>query len=161
ISIAENIASGSGGTNIHLGTGKGLLGVEVSDGQNSNSNGSSGGLTDPFGNSDGSSGGLTDPFGNSDGRSGALTDPCGNRDGSSGGLTDPFGNSNGSSSQLGNGAYVQSVQSGSAADQAGIQQGDVITAVDGHSVTSVSDLSDAMSQHNPHDHVRVDWTDAN
>jgi S1-C subfamily serine protease len=145
VSIAENIASGSGGTNIHLGTGKGLLGVEVSDGQNTNGTG----------NSTGGSGDLTDPFGgNSNGfGSGGF--------GSSGGFSDPFGNSNGSSSQSGNGAFVQNVQSGSAADQAGIQQGDVITAVDGHSVTSASGLSDAMSQYNPRDHVRIDWTDTN
>jgi S1-C subfamily serine protease len=140
VSIAENIASGNGGTNIHLGTGKGLLGVEVTDGT-SNGNGSSGGFTDPFGGNgnsgSGSSGGFTDPFGGNS-----------NSDGSA------------SSSQSGDGASVQNVQSGSAADQAGIQQGDVITGVDGHSVTSASDLTDAMSRYNPHDHVQIAWTDS-
>jgi S1-C subfamily serine protease len=132
LGIASKIASGNGGTNIHLGSGRGLLGVEVTN--------------------DASSG---NGFGNGNGGFGF---------GGRGGFNDPFGdngNDNGSSSQSVNGAYVQSVQSGSAADSAGIQQGDVITGVDGHSVGGASDLTDAMSQYSPHDHVRVDWTNSN
>jgi S1-C subfamily serine protease len=121
VAIAEKIASGSGGTNIHLGSGKGLLGVEVTNGS--------------------SSGG-------------------GNGGGFGGQFNDPFGN-DGSSSQSGDGASVQSVQPGSAADSAGIQGGDVITGIDGHTVSSATDLTNAMAQYNPHDKVRVDWTDSN
>jgi S1-C subfamily serine protease len=52
------------------------------------------------------------------------------------------------------------VASGSAASNAGIQQGDVITAVDGQTIDSNSALAPAITEHNPHDRVRVDWTDS-
>jgi S1-C subfamily serine protease len=127
LSIAGKIASGNGGTNIHLGSGKALLGVGVPPSNSSSGNGNGG-----FGGRNG----FNDPFGGN-------------------------GNGNGSSSQSADGVTVQNVQSGSAADQAGIQQGDVITAVNGHSVSTSSDLTNALSQYNPHDHVRIDWTDSN
>ena len=83
LAIAKNIASGDGGTNIHVGASRGVLGVEVQ--ADSTTNG--------------------------------------------------FGNS--SNNGQGSGAVVSGVQSGSAAEAAGIAQGDVITAVDGTSVGSV------------------------
>jgi S1-C subfamily serine protease len=71
---------------------------------------------------------------------------------------------NGSGSGVDNGqtagAVVSGVQSGSAAEAAGIAQGDVITAVDGTDVASASDLTHAMSAHSPHDTVTVTWTDS-
>jgi S1-C subfamily serine protease len=75
---------------------------------------------------------------------------------SSGGLF-PFGG-NGSSSQ--NGATVAGVESGSPADKAGIASGDVITAIDGKSISSASALSDALANSHPKDKVRVTWSDS-
>jgi S1-C subfamily serine protease len=127
-SIAEKIVSGDGGTNIHIGSGRALLGVSVGDTGQSSGNG--------FGGRGGFNGGngFDDPFGNGSGN---------------------FGN--GSSSA---GVAVQGVQPGSAADSAGIQTGDSITAVDGQSVSTGSDVKDAVNQFAPHDHVRIDWTDS-
>ena len=106
LAIAKNIASGDGGTNIHVGASRGVLGVEVQ--ADSTTNG--------------------------------------------------FGNS--SNNGQGSGAVVSGVQSGSAAEAAGIAQGDVITAVDGTNVGSASDLTHAMSAHSPNDKVNVTWTDS-
>ncbi len=58
------------------------------------------------------------------------------------------------------GVQVAGVVPGSPAEGAGIQQGDVITAVDGHAVASAADLHDAVSPHHPGDTVPVAWTDA-
>jgi S1-C subfamily serine protease len=77
-----------------------------------------------------------------------------------GGFGDGFGNDNGSSSSSGNGAYVQDVQSGSGADDAGISQGSYITNVDGNSVTSASQLTHLMVPYQPGDKLKVQWTDS-
>jgi S1-C subfamily serine protease len=90
MTIAEQIISGDGGTDIHLGSSRAVLGVDISSTA---------------------------------------------------------------------GVVVQGVQSGSAADSAGIQTGDTITAIDGHTVSSASDLTDALARYSPKDQVRVDWTD--
>ncbi len=58
------------------------------------------------------------------------------------------------------GVQVAGVVPGSPAEGAGIQQGDVITAVDGHAVASAADLHAAVSPHHPGDTVTVAWTDA-
>jgi S1-C subfamily serine protease len=87
-------------------------------------------------------------------------------DGTSNGYGDPFGGNGdfggpaarGSSS--GNGAYVQDVQSGSGADDAGITQGSTITRVDGNDVTSASQLTHLMVPYQPGDKVKVEWTDS-
>ena len=47
------------------------------------------------------------------------------------------------------GAVVQSVGSGSPAERAGIQQGDVITAVNGHAISGESDLLTALAHAKP------------
>jgi S1-C subfamily serine protease len=54
---------------------------------------------------------------------------------------------------------VADVVSGSAADQAGIQPGDVITGIDGTAVSSTAQLHAALSPHKPGDSVTVAWTD--
>ena len=126
MSIAQKIVSGDGGTNIHIGSSRALLGVEVTDGSQSSSGNGFG-----FG---GGGDGFNDPFGDDSGNSGSSS---------------------------GSGPLVRSVQSGSAADSAGIQAGDTITGVDGQSVNSASDLTSAMTRYSPHDHVRIDWTDSN
>jgi S1-C subfamily serine protease len=83
------------------------------------------------------------------------------------GYGDPFGgngdfggNSGRGSSVPGNGATVSDVQSGSGADSAGIQSGDVIVGIDGTSVGSASDLTHAMVKYSPGDQVSVEWVDS-
>ncbi len=58
-----------------------------------------------------------------------------------------------------NGALIASVVSGSAASKIGLQQGDVVTAVDGHQLSQASDLSTALQVHHPGDKVTLTWTD--
>jgi S1-C subfamily serine protease len=53
------------------------------------------------------------------------------------------------------GAYVTSVSNGSAADSAGIRQGDVITKVAGKAVTSSEDVINAVRAHAPGDKISV------
>jgi S1-C subfamily serine protease len=61
----------------------------------------------------------------------------------------------------GQGATVQTVQSGSPAESAGIVAGDVITSVGGAQVTSASSLQAAILKHKPGDRVSVTWDDSN
>ncbi len=53
------------------------------------------------------------------------------------------------------GAYVTAVASGSGAEAAGIEVGDIITAVDGEAITGASDLQLAIRSHDPGDVVTV------
>ena len=53
------------------------------------------------------------------------------------------------------GVYVSAVASGSAAEQAGIEQGDIITAVDNTSITSTEDLSTALSNYSSGDSATI------
>ena len=53
------------------------------------------------------------------------------------------------------GAVVVSVQAGSAADEAGIQEGDVITGLDGDTVDGPEDLAALIAGHQPGDKVTV------
>lgn len=53
------------------------------------------------------------------------------------------------------GVYIKEATSGGAAANAGIQAGDIITALDGKSVTSVSDLSALLSQHSSGETITV------
>ncbi|MDO4889021.1 MAG: trypsin-like peptidase domain-containing protein [Actinomycetaceae bacterium] len=65
-------------------------------------------------------------------------------------------NQNGSGGEgSGKGAVVQNVVEGSGAEAAGIQQGDVITHLDGDEVNSASDLSDRVRQHKIGDKVKL------
>jgi len=100
VAIAKKIASGQGGTGIHIGGNRALLGVAVA----------------------------------------ANT---------SGG----FGNNS-------QGAVVNSVQSGSAAAQAGIQAGDTVTGVNDTAVSSAQELTQALTQYQPKDSVTITWTDS-
>ena len=49
------------------------------------------------------------------------------------------------------------VSAGSAADDAGLQVGDVITAVDDQAVTTPDDLATAIAGHQPGDEVKVTY----
>lgn len=55
------------------------------------------------------------------------------------------------------GAYINSLVSGGAADQAGLKEGDVIVKVDGDEIISSSDLVLAVRAHNPGDQVQVTY----
>jgi S1-C subfamily serine protease len=82
-------------------------------------------------------------------------------DGSANGYGDPFGRGDaGRGTTSGNGAYVESVQSGSGAEDAGIQEGDRIVGVDGTTVTSAQQLTHTMVKYGPGDHVDVQWIDS-
>ena len=58
------------------------------------------------------------------------------------------------------GARVVQVEPGTPADGAGITQGDLITSLGGHTVTSASGLTALMQQHHPGDQVQVGWVDS-
>jgi S1-C subfamily serine protease len=63
------------------------------------------------------------------------------------------------SSTGGNGAAVAGVVTGSAAAQAGLTQGDEITSVAGHAVTSADSISSTLATHHPGDKISIGWTD--
>lgn len=54
------------------------------------------------------------------------------------------------------GVYVKGVTDGGAAKLAGIQQGDVLTAIDGKKVNSISQMMEAIRQYRPGDKVNVE-----
>jgi membrane-associated protease RseP (regulator of RpoE activity) len=56
------------------------------------------------------------------------------------------------------GAEVQNVASGSPAAGAGLEQGDVITAVDGTAVSTPADLARLVRSHHPGDQVTITYT---
>ncbi|MGH9055595.1 MAG: S1C family serine protease [Acidimicrobiales bacterium] len=76
----------------------------------------------------------------------------------SGGYYDPYSAQNGGPTT--SGAFVSGVVSGSPADQAGLIEGDVITSLGRQSVTSGSDLTTLIQDHQSGDSVQVGWTDA-
>ncbi len=58
------------------------------------------------------------------------------------------------------GAAVAQVESGSAADSAGITVGDTIVSVDGTTVSSSTELRTALRVNHPGDSVRITWIDS-
>jgi S1-C subfamily serine protease len=84
--------------------------------------------------------------------------------GSTGGDGSPYGGyfGNGYGGDGGSavsGATVAGTVSGSAAAQAGLTEGDVITSVAGHTITSPTGVSSALAKHHPGDKVSISWTD--
>jgi S1-C subfamily serine protease len=59
--------------------------------------------------------------------------------------------------QTGSGAAVEGTLQGTPAANAGLSEGDVITSVDGHSVSSPSALQAALEEHHPGDKVTIGW----
>jgi S1-C subfamily serine protease len=59
----------------------------------------------------------------------------------------------------GNGALVAGVVSGSAANQAGLTQGDEITSVAGHTVSSATGISSTLATFHPGNKLTIGWTD--
>ncbi|MCD7820138.1 MAG: S1C family serine protease [Lachnospiraceae bacterium] len=59
------------------------------------------------------------------------------------------------------GAFVYEVTEGSAAEEAGIQKGDIITAIEGESLSSSDELIDKMSYYAPGDTITLEVQTAN
>ncbi len=76
-----------------------------------------------------------------------------------GGYGGSYGGGYGSSTGSSTGATVAGVLNGSAAAQAGLAQGDVITSVAGHAIKADTDVSSALAQHHPGDKIGISWTD--
>lgn len=68
-----------------------------------------------------------------------------------------FGQGNGS--QAASGAVIDGVVPNGPAEQAGLQQGDVITAVNGHQIDSATALTNLMDRYHPSDKLSVQYTD--
>jgi S1-C subfamily serine protease len=58
------------------------------------------------------------------------------------------------------GATIAGVVDGSAADKAGLQAGDTVTAVDDTAISTATGLSSTLGQHKPGDTVRLRYTDS-
>lgn len=56
------------------------------------------------------------------------------------------------------GAQIATVAPGSPAEQAGLKAGDVVTAVDGQSVTTAAQLAQQVRAHQPGDQVMITYT---
>jgi 2-alkenal reductase len=54
------------------------------------------------------------------------------------------------------GAYVATVSAGSPADQAGIEEGDIILAIDGTKIDQTTSFTEALFPHQPGDQVKVE-----
>ena len=65
----------------------------------------------------------------------------------------------GSSQGSSQGVEIAGTQSGTPANQAGIVQGDVVTALDGKSVSTGTDITEILVGHHPGDKVSITWTD--
>jgi S1-C subfamily serine protease len=57
------------------------------------------------------------------------------------------------------GPVVASIANGTPAASSGLQVGDVITSVDGKSVSSAQALSTTIAGHRPGDRISLGWTD--
>jgi S1-C subfamily serine protease len=77
-------------------------------------------------------------------------------DGGFGGL---FGGNSGNTGSSTSGAAVAGVVTNGPAQEAGLAQGDAITALGGKSIGSANDLTSAMLAHHPGDKVSISWTD--
>jgi serine protease Do len=56
-----------------------------------------------------------------------------------------------------NGAKINEVTTGSAADKAGLKTGDVITKIDGNKIADADDVYDAIGKHKPNDKVTITY----
>ena len=154
VSIAQQIESGTTSADVHIGA-TAFLGLELQgSGSSSDGSGSSGG----FGGSGGSGGfggsggaGSFGGFGGSDGS------------GSFGGFggSDGSGSVGGQNSQSGTtGVTIAGTVSGSPAANAGLAEGDTITAIGGQSVNSAEDVAHTLVKYQPGNSISVTWVDA-
>ena len=63
------------------------------------------------------------------------------------------------SSGYASGVTLAGTQSGTPAAQAGLTAGDVVTGLDGKTVTSGTDIQNILIGHHPGDKVTIAWTD--
>ncbi len=75
------------------------------------------------------------------------------------GSSGPGSSGSGSSGSSTSGAQVDSTLPGSPSAKAGLVQGDVITGLDGKTVSSANDLTNLLQSHHPGDTVQLTWTD--
>jgi len=59
-----------------------------------------------------------------------------------------------------NGVLIAGTEAGTPAAEAGITEGDVVTAINGQAVTTGTQISEALIGHHPGDKITVTWTDA-
>jgi S1-C subfamily serine protease len=71
-----------------------------------------------------------------------------------------LGTTDAAGSAASEGAVVAGVVANGPAEQAGLAEGDVITAVDGRTIASADELSAALRSHAPGDEVQLDWVGA-
>jgi S1-C subfamily serine protease len=57
------------------------------------------------------------------------------------------------------GAMVEDVVSGTAAAEAGLEAGDQMTALGGHTVSSAEDVATLLADHDPGDRIKIVWID--
>jgi S1-C subfamily serine protease len=80
--------------------------------------------------------------------------------GSSGGYGSGYGSeSDGGASQV-SGAPISGVLNGSPASSAGLAAGDVVTSIDGTSISTSDQLSSTLATHHVGEHVQLSWTEA-
>jgi S1-C subfamily serine protease len=132
LTLARAIVAGNASSTVHIGT-TAFLGVEVSPtGSSSTGSGDSGSSGD---------GGFGSFFGGNSGSTGNT------------------GNTGGGSSSTG-GAEVAGVVTNGPAQEAGVAEGDTITAIGGKSISSVNDLTNDISAYHPGDKVSISYTDS-
>ena len=134
LSIAREIAAGQSSSTVQIGA-RGFLGVGVADISTGCRSGFGGGPGGGFGGGSGGS------FGGG---------PGGSFGGGSGG---------GSTAPVNSGALVCNVYRGTPAQSAGVSAGDVITTLNGTSVTSAESLTTAMQSKRPGGSVSLTWVD--
>jgi S1-C subfamily serine protease len=127
--IADQIEAGQSSSTVHIGA-TAFLGIE-SGGSSSGSGSGDSGEFGGFGQGDGSGFG---GFGQGDGSG-----------------------SDGSSAS--SGVTISGALSGSAAANAGLAAGDTITSVGGQTVSSTSDIQQALVKYHPGDKISVSWVD--
>jgi S1-C subfamily serine protease len=71
----------------------------------------------------------------------------------------PYGGNAYGNGSTGSGAVVAGAITSSPAQEAGLSQGDIITAVNGKSVTDPESLTDLLEPYHPGDKVKITWTD--
>ena len=154
VSIAQQIEAGTTTADIHIGA-TAFLGVELGDSSSSASGSNGSGGFGGFGGSGSGSGG----FGGFGG-SGSFGGFGGS---GSSGSSGSFGGSDGSGSQGSSGSTagvaVAGTVSGSPAANAGLTEGDTITAIGGQSVNSAEDIAHALVKYHPGNSVSVTFVD--
>jgi membrane-associated protease RseP (regulator of RpoE activity) len=123
-------------------------------------------MPNPFGGNGNRNGNGTNPFGGNGPFSGNGGNGSGNGNGNGGGGTSPTARSQAflgvgvADVANGGGARISTVVSSGPAADAGLTQGDVVTAIDGTKVTDITTLRSAIADHQPGDDVKVTYTHA-